>query len=133
MSLVTSYSLSLAAADAMADASIKACSNLKTHKPICVTVLDCSGGILVQKRMDGCPDGAYRKFSFAKARTCIHLQTSSRVFREKYTGSGEAPRFTQAAGMVTIMKDELCPVAGGVLISTEGTTRVSNFRRSDKN
>ena len=120
MSLITSHSLSLQAADAMANAAIVAVSNLKKHKPMCVTVLDASGGILVQKRMDGCPDGAYRKFSYAKARTCIHLQTSSRIFREKYTASGEAPRFTQAAGMVTIMGDELCPVAGGVLISTLG-------------
>ncbi len=84
-------------------------------------MLDSAGGVLVQKRMDGCPDGAYMKFSYAKARTCIHLQTSSRVFREKYTGSGEAPKFTQAAAMVTLMKDELVPVAGGVLIKAEGT------------
>ncbi len=86
-----------------------------------VTVLDSAGGVLVQKRMDGCPDGAYVKFSYAKARTCIHLQTSSRTFREKYTGGGEAPKFTQAAAMVTLMKDELVPVAGGVLIKAEGT------------
>lgn len=113
-----SYSLNLSAADKMANAAIQAVADLKTHKPMCVTVLDGAGGVLVQKRMDGCPDGAYRQFSFAKARTCIHLQTSSRVFREKYTGSGEAPKFTQAASMVSVMGGELVPVAGGVLIKS---------------
>ncbi|KAL7538273.1 hypothetical protein ACHAXR_008428 [Thalassiosira sp. AJA248-18] len=107
----------------MANAAIKAVGDLKTHKPMCVTVLDSAGGVIVQKRMDGCPDGAYTKFSYAKARTCIHLQTSSRVFREKYTGSGEAPKFTQAASMVSVMEGDLVPVAGGVLIqSKDGST-----------
>mmetsp|Transcript_4881 Transcript_4881/g.10767 ORF Transcript_4881/g.10767 Transcript_4881/m.10767 type:complete len:175 (-) Transcript_4881:167-691(-) len=112
----TSQSLTLSAADAIANASIAAVSDLATHKPMCVTVLDSAGGILVQKRMDGCPDGAYVKISYAKARTCIHLRTSSRTFREKYTGSGEAAKFTQAASMVSIMEGELVPVAGGVLV-----------------
>ena len=115
-----SFSLNLAAADAIANAAINAVSDLKTHKPMCVTVLDGNGSILVQKRMDGCPDGAYIKFSYAKARTCIHLQTSSRSFREKYTGSGEAPKVTQAGAMVSVMQGELIPVAGGVLIQSEG-------------
>jgi len=121
--LQSSQSLTLSAADAMADAAIAAVSDLRTHKPMCVTVLDAAGGIIVQKRMDGCPDGAYRQFSYAKARTCIHLQSSSRTFREKYTGSGEAAKFTQAASMVSIMGGDLVPVAGGVLIrSGDGAT-----------
>lgn len=114
--LVKSYSINLAAADKIANAAIAGVSDLSAHKPMSVTVLDSKGGILVQKRMDGCPDGAYMKFSYAKARTCIHLQSSSRTFREKYTGEGEAPKFTQAAAMCTLMKDELIPVAGGVPI-----------------
>ncbi|CAJ1951228.1 unnamed protein product [Cylindrotheca closterium] len=124
--LRTSASLSLNAADTIANASIKAVSNLKTHKPMAVTVLDAAGGVLVQKRMDGCPDGAYIKFSYAKARTCIHLQTSSRVFREKYTSGGEAPKFTQAASMVSIMEGELVPVAGGVLVVAEDGSAVGS-------
>lgn len=116
-----SMSLSLNAADAIANAAIQAVATLQKHKPMVVTVLDGVGGVLVQKRMDGCPDGAYRQFSYAKARTCIHLNTSSRTFREKYTGSGEAPKFTQAAAMVSVMEGELIPVAGGVLIQSEGT------------
>lgn len=118
--LRTSASLSLSAADTIANASIAAVSNLKKYQPMVVTVLDSAGGVLVQKRMDGCPDGAYNKFSHAKARTCIHLQTSSRTFREKYTASGEPPKFTQAASMVSIMEGELVPVAGGVLVVSEG-------------
>mmetsp|Transcript_22622 Transcript_22622/g.56037 ORF Transcript_22622/g.56037 Transcript_22622/m.56037 type:complete len:173 (+) Transcript_22622:1061-1579(+) len=125
--LRTSYSLNLAAADAMANAAIEAVADLEVYKPMAVTVLDSAGGVLVQKRMDGCPDGAYVKFSYAKARTCIHLQTSSRTFREKYTGGGEAPKFTQAAAMVTLMKDELVPVAGGVLIKAEDGSIVGSI------
>jgi uncharacterized protein GlcG (DUF336 family) len=118
-------SLNLAAADAICDGAISAVSTLQTFQPVCVTVLDAAGGILVQKRMDGCPDGAYRKFSYAKARTCIHLQTSSRVFRTKYTAGGEPAKFTQAASMVSIMEGELIPVAGGILIQTAGKCLLS--------
>ena len=116
--LRTSTSINLSAADKMADAAIAAVADLKVHKPMCVTVLDSAGGVLVQKRMDNCPDGAYRKFSYAKARTCIHLQTSSGTFREKYTAEGNAAKFTQAASMVSIMEGDVVPVAGGVLIQS---------------
>jgi uncharacterized protein GlcG (DUF336 family) len=119
--LQSSPSLNLSGADAICSAAIDAVKNLTTYTPVCVTVLDSHGGVLVQKRMDGCPDGAYRKFSYAKARTCIHLQTSSRTFRTKYTSSGEPAKFTQAASMVSIMDGELVPVAGGVLIQDSGT------------
>eukprot|EP00980_Cylindrotheca_fusiformis_P002017 scaffold444_cov109-Cylindrotheca_fusiformis.AAC.14 len=119
-----SVSLSLSAADAIANGAIQAVSTLKTHKPMVVTVLDSAGGVLVQKRMDGCPDGAYQKFSYAKARTCIHLNSSSRTFREKYTAEGEPPKFTQAAAMVSVMEGELIPVAGGVLIQSEDGSTV---------
>jgi len=113
---VTSYSFNLAAADTISNGAIAAVANLSKYKPMCVTVLDSAGGILVQKRMDGAPDGAYRKFSYAKARTCIHLQTSSRVFREKYTGSDDSAKFIQAASMVSVMEGDMISVAGGVLV-----------------
>ena len=121
-----SFSLNLAGADAICNGAIAAVANLSEHKPVCVTVLDGYGGILVQKRMDGCPDGAYRKFSYAKAMTCIHLQTSSRQFRTKYTGVDSngmlaaPPKFTQAASMVSVMEGELIPVAGGILVQNAG-------------
>ena len=100
-----SWSLNLAAADAICNAAISAVENLANPRPVCVTILDGHGGLLVQKRMDGCPDGAYVKFSYAKARTCIHLQTSSRQMRTKYTGppATDPPKFTQASSMVTIL------------------------------
>ena len=46
------------------------------------------------------------------------MTCSSRDFRQKYTSSGEAPRFTQAASMVSILEGDLIPVAGGVLIKS---------------
>lgn len=116
------WSLNLAAADAICNAAIAAVETLANPRPVCVTVLDSHGGLLVQKRMDGCPDGAYVRFSYAKARTCIHLQTSSRQMRLKYTGPSadgtwaDPQRFTQASTMATIVSGELIPVAGGVLI-----------------
>ena len=116
--LRSSTTLTLTAADCIANASIAAVATLKKPAPVAVTVLDNAGNIIVQKRMDGCPAGAYLKFSYAKARTCIHLTAPSRTFREKYTGSGEAPRFTQAASMVSVMEGELIPVAGGVVIKS---------------
>jgi uncharacterized protein GlcG (DUF336 family) len=114
--LSTSSSLTLEAADKIADAVIDSVSKLAKPAPVTVSVLDSSGEIIVQKRMNGCPSGAYPKFSYAKARTCIHLTSSSRAFREKYTGSGEPPKFTQAASMVALMEGDLIPVAGGVLV-----------------
>ena len=62
--------LSLRAAVAIADGVIRAASDLPAFRPVTVTVLDAAGGVLVQKRMDGCPGGAYSKFSLAKAATC---------------------------------------------------------------
>ena len=67
----------------------------------------------------GCPAGAYLKFSEIKARTCISLKSSSRSFREKYTASNEAPKFTQAGASVVVTEGNLIPVAGGVLVSDQ--------------
>mmetsp|Transcript_20159 Transcript_20159/g.43492 ORF Transcript_20159/g.43492 Transcript_20159/m.43492 type:complete len:250 (+) Transcript_20159:225-974(+) len=120
--LRTTTSLNLAAADSICNGAIQAAQNdLKGRKAVCVTVLDAHGGVLAQKRMDGCPDGAYRQFSFSKARTCLHLGSSSRSMRDKYTpkGTTDAAKFTQSAAMTSVMKGELIPVAGGVLIQDE--------------
>lgn len=98
---LTTISLNLQAADAICNGAIAAVSKLAAHNPVCVTVLDSHGGILVQKRMDDCPDGAHTKISLAKARTCIHLRTSSR----------QAEQFS-----FNTLLGEFCPIAGGVLI-----------------
>lgn len=120
------FSLTLAAADAICDGAIAAVSKLAQPKSVYVTVLDNAGQVLVRKRMDGAPATAYQKISFAKARTCIELQSSSRQFRVKHTGPKEngefedPPMFTQAASMVSVMQGALIPVAGGVLIKNAG-------------
>eukprot|EP00527_Entomoneis_sp_CCMP2396_P002608 CAMPEP_0198139476 /NCGR_PEP_ID=MMETSP1443-20131203/2758_1 /TAXON_ID=186043 /ORGANISM="Entomoneis sp., Strain CCMP2396" /LENGTH=272 /DNA_ID=CAMNT_0043801603 /DNA_START=121 /DNA_END=939 /DNA_ORIENTATION=- len=135
--LRTSSSLNMRAAETIANGAIRAAESAfgGGSKPICVTVLDKHGGVLVQKRMDDCPDGAYTKFSFVKARTCIHLNTSSRSMRQKYmepspsnSGGGRSTdadpsKFTQAATMVSVMQGELIPVAGGILVQdADGNT-----------
>jgi len=117
----SSTSFTLQAADIIANGAVNAVKNLKKPSPMTVTVLDSAGSIIVQKRMDDCPAGAYVKFSFSKARTCIHLKSSSRSFRTKYTSDPALPgKFTQAAAMVSVMGDELIPVAGGVLVMGNG-------------
>lgn len=121
-----SKSLNLAAAEVICDNAIAAVSTLAKPSPVCVTVLDRHGDMLVRKRMDGCSAGAWIQFSFTKARTCIHLSTSSRNFRMKYLSNdnngnpASPPQFTQAASMVSIMDGELIPVAGGILVQDEG-------------
>mmetsp|Transcript_567 Transcript_567/g.746 ORF Transcript_567/g.746 Transcript_567/m.746 type:complete len:247 (-) Transcript_567:107-847(-) len=114
--LQTSSSLTLLAADQICDGAIAAVQNLAKPSPVCVTVLDSSGNIIVQKRMDGCPVGAYPKMSIAKARTCVFLTSSSRTFREKYTSSGETPAFVQATTMVSVMGSDIIPCTGGILV-----------------
>ena len=119
------WSLNLATADAICNAALDAAQHLQTPRPVCITVVDARGDVVVQKRMDGCPPGAYVEFSMAKARTCIHLQTSSRAVRLKYT-SGATPsapatpaQFTQAATMATVLPGQILPVAGGVLLQAK--------------
>jgi uncharacterized protein GlcG (DUF336 family) len=115
--LRSSKSLTLKAADAIANNAIQAVDKLAKYSPVCVTVLDSTGFVLVQKRMDGCPAGAYLQFSYTKAQTCINLETSTRHFRNKYLGSEAGPpQFTQAASMVSVMAKDLIPIAGGVLV-----------------
>ena len=115
--LRSSKSLTLKAADVISNNVIHAVDKLQKYSPVCVTVLDSSGSVLVQKRMDGCPAGAYLQFSYTKAQTCINLETSTRHFRNKYLGSEAGPpQFTQAASMVSVMGKNLIPIAGGVLV-----------------
>ena len=144
--LRTSASLQLPAADAIAQGAIHAAQTaFDGPKPITVTVLDAYGHVLVQKRMDGCPPGVYPQLSCAKAKTCIHLQTSSRQFRQKYLQSTsrttthnpnendpsallvspQPAQFTQAATMVSAVgHGELIPIAGGIVILDSETGQV---------
>ena len=146
--LRTSASLQLPAADAIAQGAIHAAQTaFQAIQPITVTVLDAHGHVLVQKRMDACPPGVYPQLSCAKAKTCIHLQTSSRQFRQKYlvqttatttthnqdendpssmlSLSPQPAQFTQAATMVSAVgHGELIPIAGGILIVDNETGQI---------
>ena len=146
--LRTTASLQLPAADAIAQGAIHAAQTaFQAIQPITVTVLDAHGHVLVQKRMDACPPGVYPQLSCAKAKTCIHLQTSSRQFRQKYlvqttatttthnqdendpssmlSLSPQPAQFTQAATMVSAVgHGELIPIAGGILIVDNETGQI---------
>lgn len=108
-------SLNLDLADTIANKVIETC---KTNKfaPITVNVLDASGLRIVSKRMDGCAPVGIPEFSFAKAYTCIVTKNSSRAFRDKYTGSGDAGKFCQMTSMVNITEGKMAPFPGGVLM-----------------
>ena len=105
------------AADAIATAAIAGLAHLKTPPAgVSVTVLDPSGSVLVQKKMDGSTD-AYTSLSLAKAQTCISLQCSSRNFREKYTGDAtNAAAFTQAITMTSSLDGRVVPLVGAILV-----------------
>jgi uncharacterized protein GlcG (DUF336 family) len=53
-----------------------------------------SGEVIVSKIMDGCSRQGIPDIAYAKAYTCIVTKNSSREFREKYAGQGEAPQFS---------------------------------------
>jgi len=53
MALLVSRTFSLAIADQIATACVTAVKDLNVPKPVSVTVVDNSGAIIVQKRMDG--------------------------------------------------------------------------------
>ena len=114
--------LNLDLADTIANHVIKTC---KTHNfaPITVNVLDASGLRVVSKRMDGCAPVGIPEFAFAKAYTCIVTKNSSRAFRAKYTGSGDAGKFCQMTSMVNITDGKMAPFPGGVLMkNSDGVT-----------
>ena len=69
--------------------------------------------------MDGCSRQGIPDIAYAKAYTCIVTKNSSREFREKYAGQGEAPHFSQLISMVNITGGKMVPSAGGVLIMSD--------------
>ena len=82
--------LTLQVADEMASGAIRACLRNR-FKPISLAVLDASGHIVVQKRMDGCAPIGIPEFALAKAWTCISMKMSSRAFRQKYSSAEATP------------------------------------------
>jgi uncharacterized protein GlcG (DUF336 family) len=109
--------LTLAAADAAANAAIKRCLD-KRYAPISVTVLDASGAAVVTKRMDGCSCVGYPQFASAKASTAIVMKTTSRDFRDKYTKEpAQVAKYAQMLSMVSITNGGMAPFPGGVAIT----------------
>lgn len=109
--------LTLAAADAAANAAIKRCLD-KRYAPIAVTVLDGSGAAVVTKRMDGCSCVGYPQFASAKASTAIVMKTTSRDFRDKYTKEpAQVAKYAQMLSMVSITNGGMAPFPGGVAIT----------------
>ena len=105
-------------ADEMASGAIRACLRNR-FKPISLAVLDASGHIVVQKRMDGCAPIGIPEFALAKAWTCISMKMSSRAFRQKYSSAEATPdQFGQMLSMVNISQGKMAPFPGGVLLRT---------------
>ena len=70
------------------------CAKRNGFKPVSVSVVSPSGEVIVSKIMDGCSRQGIPDIAYAKAYTCIVTKNSSREFREKYAGQGEAPQFS---------------------------------------
>ena len=68
--------------------------------------------------MDGCLPSAYPKFALAKASTCVSMQMSSRLFRDKYTSTSEPSKYCQMLAMTNITGGMMAPFPGGVLLKT---------------
>jgi len=71
--------------------------------------------MLVQKRMDGDVHAAFPEFSYAKAYTCVTMNTSSRDFRDKYTMDNDASKIAQLNSMMEIT-GKMAAFPGGVLL-----------------
>ena len=76
--------LSFDIANKMSDVAIQTARSSK-FAPVSVVVLDFSGNIIVQKRMDYCPAVGMPEFALAKANACLVTKSSSRTYRDKYT------------------------------------------------
>jgi uncharacterized protein GlcG (DUF336 family) len=110
--------MTLRVADTIASGAIAA-ARRNRFAPITATVLDPSGHVVVQKRMDGCTPIAIPDFAHAKAATCIGTGVSSRAFRDKYASkaTADAPdKYCQMLAMVNITGGKMAPFPGGVLL-----------------
>ena len=75
----TTRTLTLEVADEISNLIIETCKK-NAFNPVTITVVDASSNIILQKRMDGCPSGAFDKFSQAKATPAASLMMPSRNF-----------------------------------------------------
>ncbi|KAL7472866.1 hypothetical protein ACHAXS_013248 [Conticribra weissflogii] len=107
--------LTLEIADALANGVIN-CVKRNKFAPVAINVVDRNANVIVQKRMDGCVHVGIPEFSYAKAYTCIVTNSSSREFRDKYTGANDSPKFCQMLSMVDITGGKMAAFPGGVLL-----------------
>lgn len=107
--------LSLDMASCIANSAV---STIKRNgfNPVSVYVLDASGSTLVMMRMDGCSSCGIPDFAHGKAWSCIAMKSSSRTFRDKYTGEDNVGRYCQMLSMVNISDGKMMPCPGGALI-----------------
>jgi uncharacterized protein GlcG (DUF336 family) len=110
--------LTLGSADVISK-NVIACAQRNGFKPVSVSVISPSGEVIVSKIMDDCSRQGIPDIAYAKAYTCVVTKSSSRMFREKYAGAGDAPQFSQLISMVNITDGKMVPSAGGVLITNE--------------
>jgi uncharacterized protein GlcG (DUF336 family) len=105
--------LTLAAADAMADAAIGE-AEARGFNDVSVFVLDATGRTLVSKTMLGCPPLPQR-LAHAKAMACVatHAQ-SSRALRDKYVPE-RTPQLLTMTAIGAAAEQPLAAVPGGVL------------------
>lgn len=102
-------------ASCIAHASVN-CIKRNGFNPVSVYVLDSSGNTLMMMRMDGCSSAGIPDFAHGKAWSCIAMKSSSRTFRDKYTGENDVGRYCQMLSMVNISGGKMMPCPGGVLI-----------------
>jgi len=107
--------LTLQVADRIANSAIQ-CGKENKFNPFTVVVVDPSGNIIIEKKMDGCQTVGIPKFALTKAQACAVTKISSRAFRDKYTAADDCGKYTQMMSMVAISGDSMMPCPGGVVI-----------------
>ena len=67
-------------------------------------------------KMDDCSTAGIPEFAHGKSYSCVVTKSSSRTFRDKYTGEGDIGRYCQMLSMVNISGGKMMPCPGGALI-----------------
>ena len=106
--------LTLEAADEISNKIIDCCRK-NQFNPLTITIVDASSNIILQKRMDGCPSGAFDKFSQAKATAAASLMIPSRNFSKKYAVDDHS-KMLQGISMVGLTNNTIAPFPGGIVL-----------------
>lgn len=85
-------------------------------KPVGVTVLDSSGDVVAQLRMDNCPPG-FLDMAKAKANACIKVGMSSRAYGKKYLSTDSTPDvFLRLLSQIAILDGQVACFQGGIIL-----------------